>query len=233
MTKYHIHSVWLVLMLGLLFSEVRAQSVMAGPVSHISYTQNGRDLSQSMPIKVDSASKVWLEGSANIINFECVAGLIDSEGTITGLDTTSVHPGGHGQVVLEVRIPVQQLNCGKSAINRDMRNTLNSKEYPYIIYKLGANRLLDIKPQGEDVVFNIETFGELIISGVERTERIIVKGQFIGDWRFRVSGVHTVEMSDYNLTPPSPMLGLIKVHDELKVHFDVILTLRDLITNEK
>jgi hypothetical protein len=225
--KYHIHSVWFVLMLGLLCSEVRAQSVTMNPFAGMTSLPNGMQLNSSMPIEVAPSSKVWLEGSANIINFECAAGKIESKGVIHGLDTTAAI-GGHGQVVLEVSIPVQQLNCGKSGINRDMKNTLNADKHPYIVYKLDANRLISARPDGEHPIMEIETMGGLTISGLEREELITITGQFIGDWRFRVRGVHTIQMSEYNLTPPSPMMGLIKVHDELKVHFDVILTLKML-----
>jgi hypothetical protein len=223
--NYHIHSVWFVLMLGLLISEVRAQSVPMNPFVGMASLPHGINLSSTMPIEVDPSSKLWLEGSANVINFECVAGKMESSGFIHGLDTTAVQ-GGHGQVELVVSFPIQQLNCGKSAINRDMKNTLNADKHPYIVYKLDTNRLIRSNPNGEFPLMEIETMGGLTISGLERIEQINITGQFIGDWKFRVKGVHSIQMSDYNLTPPSPMMGLIKVHDELKVHFDVVLTLK-------
>lgn len=213
-------------MLGLLAAEVRAQSITMNPFSGMAPLPYGMQLNSSMPIEVDPSSKVWLEGSASIVNFECQAAVIESNGTIHGLDTTASNPGGHGQVVLEVRIPVQQLSCGKSGINRDMKNTLNADEHPYIVYQLGTNRLISAIRNDHTAIMKIETMGNLTISGVERLEQIDITGQFIGDWRFRVKGVHTIEMSDYDLKPPSPMMGLIKVHDQLKVHFDVVLTLK-------
>jgi hypothetical protein len=30
-------------------------------------------------------------------------------------------------------------------------------------------------------------------------------------------------MTDFGLTPPSPMLGLIKVEDELDIEFDLVI----------
>lgn len=222
-----LYRLLLVMVLGLPAMGVRAQSQMASLVPD-AIMQEVQDLTKNgpLPIKVDPASRVWLQGSANIVDFECNAGLIDSEGTITGLDTTTEHRGAHGPVVLEVRIPIQQMNCGKSGINRDMRRTLNADSHPYIVYRLGANRLIGTKNSGNKMVFEIETFGELEISGVEKTRKIIVEGEFIGDWKFRVKGMHPVQMSEYSLDPPSPLMGLIRVNDELQVHFDVILTLR-------
>ena len=222
-------SLWLVMMLGLLFVEVRAQSLLSVVPPEYIPLPSQRNILDELPIVVDPASRVWLTGSANIVNFQCVAGIIESTGSISGIDTTRSHSGPHGKVTLEVKIPISKLNCGKPGINRDMKKTLNSEEYPYITYRLGENKPNRDPQQSTKNSFQIETDGELIISGFKRTETIKLDGQFIGAWQFRVKGQHPVLMSDYELDPPSPLMGLIKVNDELIVHFDVILTLKQPI----
>lgn len=222
-------SLWLVMMLGLLFAEVRAQSLLRLVPSEFIPLPAQNTIPDQLPIVVDPASRVWLTGSANIVDFQCVAGIIESTGFISGLDTSRSHSGPHGEVSLTVKIPISKLNCGKPGINRDMKKTLNSEEYPYITYQLGKNRPTREPQQLSSSSFNVEASGELTISGFKRTEHIVVEGQFIGAWQFRVKGQHPVLMSDYELDPPSPLMGLIKVNDELIVHFDVILTLKDRI----
>lgn len=212
------YGAWAVLMLGVLFSEVRAQAVDA-KVMPVGLSE------PAFSIEVRQESKIWLEGSANVVDFACHASQISSQGTISGLDTSRVSPGAHGAVVLEVRIPVSNLDCGKPPINRDMRNTLNASKHPLITYRLDRNRLIRAIGEGMSSVFEIETFGELVISGTSRMERIVVRGEFLGPWQFRITGSHRIHMPDYNLVPPSPMFGLIKVSDELVVHFDVVLSL--------
>lgn len=228
MNRSALIGLWLVIALGLLSMEVRAQSISgqsgsrSTPVSHTAST--------SVAIKIDPASRVWLDGSANVVDFKCVAGIIDSKGYLHDMNIEIVRSGNgrpHGRVELEVSIPVQQLNCGKAPINRDMRKTLNAEKFPTIKYKLGDNRLMcctdDVLPQ----TMEIETFGDLTLAGTTKKERIIVSGQFIGTYQLRVKGSHVVRMSEFGLEPPSPMMGLIKVNDEMIVNFDVIITLKD------
>lgn len=230
MTIHFRYCLWLVMVLGLLNAEVRAQSLSGSPnvQPNPMMTQSNLKLPAVVPLAIDPASRVWLDGSANIVDFTCVAGIIESNGFLNGFNAQSEGGRPHGEVQLQVSIPIKNLNCGKPPINRDMRRTLNADSHPFIVYTLGDNKLVDPSNRNLNGSFDIETFGELNISGKTRTEKIIVKGQFIGTWQFRVTGAHTIQMSDYGLEPPSPMMGLIKVNDELTVHFDVILTLKDM-----
>jgi polyisoprenoid-binding protein YceI len=142
------------------------------------------------------------------------------------MDTLAVVPVPHGDIHLEVHIPVAKMDCGRNGINRDMKNTLDASRFPFITYKLERNQLQGLNTADDYFVFDINTWGKLQISGNERTEEIPIKGTFLGPWRFRVQGAHRVNMRDFGLQPPSPMMGLIKVDDMLTVHFDVTFCLR-------
>lgn len=181
---------------------------------------------QPMPFVITPDSKIWLEGKANVVNFTCKATEIETTGRLAGLDTTSTVPSPHGDVNLQVKIPVHKLNCGRQGINRDMKQTLNANEHPYITYKLDRNQLNSAQFKDGLMQFDIQTWGGLHISGTDKTEEIQVNGQFLGPWQFRITGSHQVSMSEYGLTPPSPMMGLIRVEDKLEVHFDVTFCLR-------
>jgi hypothetical protein len=219
---------WLVIVLGLLPSEVRAQSFSGKPASNTTITE--RKFPAKVPITIDPVSRVWLDGSANVVDFKCVAGIIESTGFLHDMNMQLLQSGAgrpHGEVELQVRIPVNQLNCGKAPINRDMRKTLNADQFPVITYSLGDSRLMCCTDDTLPQTMEIETFGELTLSGVTRKERIIVSGQFIGTYQLRITGSHVINMSDFGLEPPSPMMGLIKVNDKMIVNFDVIITVKD------
>jgi polyisoprenoid-binding protein YceI len=228
MNRFAFSGLWLVIVLGLLSMEVRAQS-FNGPANNRT-VKTASEIPDRLPITIDPASRVWLDGSANVVDFRCAAGIIESSGYLLDFDMQVMQSGSgrpHGDIELLVKIPVQQLNCGKAPINRDMRKTLNAEEYPFIEYKLRSSQLMcctdDFLPQ----TMEIETLGDLTLAGNTRQERIIVSGQFIGTYQFRITGSHVVKMSDFGLEPPSPMMGLIKVHDEMIVNFDAIITLKD------
>lgn len=196
-------------------------------------------------LKLAPGSRIWLDGSSNVVDFTCevkemyiygeLAPMLAPAASPTG--STTGHPSRspsspnvgenppHGAVSLRLRIPVDQLDCGQRGINKDMMTTLNASRFPYIEYSLGPNRLIQSHDLEDRFFMDIETTGNLTISGNTRSERIEVEGEFLGPWQFRIRGCHGVEMPDYGLTPPSPMFGLIKVNDRLVVNFDVTLML--------
>jgi hypothetical protein len=47
-------------------------------------------------------------------------------------------------------------------------------------------------------------------------------GYFLNDGRLRAMGSKAIKMTDYNVEPPTAMLGLVKAENELTVHFDLI-----------
>ncbi len=228
MKRFLFSGLWLVIVLGLLSMEVRAQSFSGQANSQTVKTAS--EIIERVPITIDPASRVWLDGSANVVDFRCAAGIIESTGVLHDINVQILRSGGgrpHGDIELHVKIPVKQLNCGKAPINRDMRKTLNADEFPVIEYKLLSSQLMCCTDDELPQTMEIETVGNLTLSGNTRKEKIIISGQFIGTYQFRITGSHVVKMSDFGLEPPSPMLGLIKVDDEMIVNFDVILTLKD------
>jgi hypothetical protein len=161
-----------------------------------------------MPFVMTKNSSIWLEGSANVVNFECRVTELRTEGGLVGMDTLSAVPVPHGDIRLEVHIPVDRMDCGRSVINRDMRQTLISEVFPYIVYSLDQNQMQGMNMVDGHFEFDIKTWGKLKITNNEREEEIAIKGTFLGPWRFRVQGAHQVNMRDYGLEPPSAPLQI-------------------------
>ena len=64
--------------------------------------------------------------------------------------------------------------------------------------------------------------GHLSIAGKSRVERIIgYLDQSPG--RITIQGKHTIDMTDYDMKPPSAMMGVIKVYDTVDIDFNLIL----------
>jgi polyisoprenoid-binding protein YceI len=182
---------------------------------------------RNMPVVVDASSRLWLDGTSNVIDFSCITTNLVVDGTIIGLDTTLTTPARHDGIQIEVRIPVMDMDCGRAGINKDMRQTLDVRNHRNITYKLGENRLVGgTTDENGAPTFQIATTGTLTIAGKTRTEEIKVTGQLLENWRFRIRGSHAIHLTDYDISPPAPMMGLIRVEERMVVHFDVILKLQ-------
>lgn len=182
------------------------------------------------PIEIETGGEIWIEGSASMVDYTCEAEELSGNGDIKNIEQPQDNVRGHGAVSILVQIPVKSLECGKRGMNKDMYSALKADKFKTINYKLLKADLSAEAPNifdEEGRWLNINTLGILEIAGVEDTTEVVVKGMMIDQERFRVKGSKLIRMSTFNVEPPTAMLGLIKAKDELTVHFDVTVRLKN------
>lgn len=158
-------------------------------------------------------SKLSILGTSNVTDFEC---LYDNDFRI---DTLS-HYLALDQGIIKVsgdtlKLIIENFDCGKRGINKDFRSSLKSDEYPSIDISLisfkQSNRLLKevnvlISLAGSEKIFELEFTSSYLENGL-----------------IKIEGEQKLTMSDFNITPPRALLGLIKVRDELTIKFELLL----------
>ena len=183
---------------------------------------NGLLIAQIEYVPQDS-SRLWIAGSSNVNQFECESRehrgevIIFQTTTLTG-DTVTVDEDAT-KIVLE--IDVEGIECGRSRMNRDLRNALKADDYPNITFVF--NEIVTMR--GENDAPNsveLEVTGSLTIAGVTRQINVDLKGYNLDDETVRATGSKEIRMTDFNVEPPTAMLGLVKADNELTVHFDLI-----------
>lgn len=183
----------LVLMLGLFIGNVNSQVV---------YTP-------------EPDSRLWIEGRSNVNQFECRADSYSGDATI--YDEGNVNE----QTEMNLEIEVAGFDCGRDRMNRDFRNALKASSFPKIIFRFGE--VLNMQPLADDdntIRFNV--MGYLTVAGVTQQITFDMLGYFLSDERIRAVGSKQIKMTDYEVEPPSAMLGLVKAENELTVHFDLL-----------
>jgi polyisoprenoid-binding protein YceI len=160
--------------------------------------------------KVTSQSHLWLVGSATTGSWTCGTGSISGY----GIPSDAVHPAQ-----VNVSINTKDLDCGNHFMNSDMYDAMNADKYPTIQYHLvSARRLQD----GDSGSMKLLTIGTLDINGTSKEIDMMVNVQRLPDNKIRAVGSKMMAMSDFNITPPSALFGLIKASNELEVRFDII-----------
>lgn len=173
-------------------------------------------------IQIASNGALWLEGSASVVDYRCYAERLAGNGNIENTTQPTENLKGEDNVKVRVTIPVQALECGKSKMNRDLYNALKAEQHPRISYELLNAELMEQSTHPDSTGWmKISAKGLLTIAGVTDTTNLIVHGQLIGSDQFRVQGVKPINMRDFNIDPPTALMGLIKVNEKLSVHFDV------------
>lgn len=153
-------------------------------------------------VALEPGSTMWFEGTAGPIPYQC------------RIEQADVRTQA-GEVVLSVSIPVEQIDCGRKAMNRDMRLALKADLHPAIHYAMTSYRVRDGDP------LRIEASGELTVAGRSRPIRIEASGERLPDRTLRIRGSHAIDMTWFGVDPPKPMMGLIHVDPNMLLQVDV------------
>lgn len=191
----------------------------------------GAQISSQGAIEIEPGGKLWIEGSASIVDYTCKAEQLSGNGAIENAVQPQQNIQGQGGVSIRVSIPVKSLECGKRSMNKDMYEALKAEQYRSIRYQLLSASLTDSTTSSADEEgpwMNIKTTGILEIAGVQDTTEVYVKGKLLSEDRFRVKGGREISMKTYNIKPPTAMFGLIKASTKLTVYFDVTVRLKDV-----
>ncbi|MGF1669395.1 MAG: hypothetical protein ACFCU6_03030 [Balneolaceae bacterium] len=188
-----------------------------------------QEVSLSDAIHLLDGSKLWLEGDTNVNKYQCEADTLSGFGRLEDAEKPQDTIQGHGKVYIDVEIPVFKLDCGKKAMNRDMYNALKAEQHPRIQYSLKDAELINIIRDENNVEWmNIRTTGFITVAGVDREIEVYVLGKVLDNNQFHVVGEKELDMTEFNITPPRALFGLIKAREYITIKFDVIVALDDM-----
>ena len=209
--------------------------------------QGGEAAAETMAWTLARDSQIRLAGSATIGSWDCagqraeaelvpgapLAALlalverVEQDGSLTA-ERLELELERSPAASLAVRIAA--LNCGNAKMERDMHEALKAEAHPQILYALNKVRQVRIERQGGDVgedeqevVFVIDTVGELSLAGVSQEVEMAVRVRRVGEHRFAVLGSKALSMHDFDIEPPTALLGLIRAHPQVEVVFDLVV----------
>jgi len=208
--------------------------LIAIPVAVITFHNAGAQISINPPssafepIRLEDQSRLWIEGVTNINTYQCTADTIAGFGRLDETERPSDTVEGHGSVTIDVKIPVYELDCGKKAMNRDMYEALKAGSYPQIHYQLKEAEFIENVFEDGAEWMRIMSRGIIKVAGVEKEVNIPVLGKVLDNNRFHVKGEKELMMTEFDIQPPTALLGLIKAKNNITIKFDVIVTLDEM-----
>jgi len=178
--------------------------------------------STSFSYVIDPESKLFLEGSSNVVDFacHCTSSLQGGRGMITEQDN------GFTFLNSVLKLPVQALDCGNRVMNKDMYEALAAEEHPFVEIQLLSVRAHDHQLFGECHEWeNLQARLMLKIAGEAREVIMHVRGTHLGYQRYRFVGAKPIYLTNFNIEPPRAMLGAIRVDDCIRINMDLVLVL--------
>lgn len=158
-----------------------------------------------------SESRVAITGTSTLNRFECEAGSVQGTGRFE-----------NGRAEARVTVPVKAFDCGKSRMNHDLREAMKASKNPEIRFELTDVEHVESEPGKAG---RLRVTGYLTIAGETRTVAFEASAERREGGKYRARGRSELRMSDFGVTPPTALAGLIRAHDQIVVHFDLLASI--------
>lgn len=162
---------------------------------------------------IDYNSQLMIHGKTNVSAFTCFISCYNSTDTLNYEHNTKTNV-----LVFDKNkmiIPVFNFNCGNYMITKDFRQTVKVDTYPYLTIAFLSLTSND----GDDLAVGTM---EITLAGVAKSVTVNFNLKPKGDF-IQITGKHNVAFSDFKLTTPERMLGLVKVKEDLLVEFNLLI----------
>ena len=135
-----------------------------------------------------------------------VAFVLDPAGKITSISR------------LSFTLPATSLKSDHTAMDNNTYKALNTDKNPNISFVLTSGT---VTPTGGDN-YQLNCVGKLTIAGTVKETDLVAVGKYNpADKSFTVTGVKKMKMTDYNVKPPTVMLGAIKTGNDIAISYNL------------
>lgn len=172
---------------------------------------------QGLELQILDNSKLYIEGKSNVNKFACHC---TEEFPTSKIQFNSTPSNGTAHFnKTEMQITTSKLDCGKKAINKDLIKTLKAEEHPKITLELCSLKFLEAAHENDWQQVKAETF--LTIAGTTRSMNMLVRAKQLGNFKYKIKSSEEIKLTDFDIDPPTALLGLVKVKDEMTLHLDL------------
>jgi polyisoprenoid-binding protein YceI len=173
---------------------------------------------ENRPFQILPGSQLFLKGNSNVTPFtcHCLQAFQPQQFSMTLRQQSNTAVFQNTRLQIETK----KLDCGNRGMNRDMHQTLKADAHPYISIRLQEVRF---RPAPNGGLGTLTAKAALTVTGQTRTVQMQVKTQQSADNNYRFISAVSMKMTDFGITPPTALLGLVKVDDQIDIHFDLLV----------
>ena len=169
---------------------------------------------------IQEQSWISIAGSSNVNTFECFSSSNFTRGNI--LVNTSESGNAIAFSEAQMAIEIESFDCKNPMLNKDMYKALGAKENPNILIELLDAEFMQSStqnPNSGDLHVSIS----ITINGKCQIFTLPIKWVRVSGTNYRFVGSHDINMTDFDITPPSPAFGLIKVNEWITINFNLMV----------
>lgn len=159
---------------------------------------------------VQDKSTLKVKGTSTVHDWEMVAEKVNSELLVA-------FNGQNNFEFKDVSVACQaeKILSDNSIMDSKTHKALKASKHPTISFKMRSLSNFKIN----DSSFSGELTGYVKIAGVTKQLKFKFSGNIISKDKIQVNGVVPLKMSDFNIEPPTAMLGALKTGNEVEVEY--------------
>lgn len=162
-----------------------------------------------------SGCSLKVDGSTNINKFSCAIANYSTPDTIFAVRVPNQPIGLRGHISLDV----QQFDCHNAIMTADLRKTLKSNTFPKLTIRfLSMSKYPEVA--GRETIKGQVT---IELAGVTRQFDVDYTVSALDSRTMTLIGTRQLNFSDFNITPPRKLGGMIRTNNELAVVFNLHL----------
>jgi len=174
---------------------------------------------QSVKYSVSEETNMTVSGTSTLHDWTSevneVKGFVEVDENFAGDGKISVD-----EVVnlVSINVPVKSIISPRGAtMDKKTYNALKSEQYPEIIFLLKDSKVSSVNGDG----FTIDATGDLTIAGVTKHVSFPVEGKLVSADKMNFAGAYKLNMTEYEMEPPTAMFGQIVTGEEVEIKFDL------------
>ena len=190
---------------------------------------SGAFAAEKLPVAttLGPASELWLDGTSTMHDYESrskevTVELFRGPGAAQPADAAALMALIRSSEVLDVQfqVPVVSLRSDKAALDKNLRKAMKAEQHPNVYFAMKKYSVAPAAAAGDTVAIQAE--GTLTVAGQERPVSLAARAYPAGEGVW-LEGSKKLLMSEYGIQPPKMMMGALKVHDPVTIHYRLFL----------
>lgn len=163
--------------------------------------------------KLDTGSSTFvINGTSSLHDWEMVSNSLQGAIALIKSNATSIDVKD-----INVTVSVRTFESGNRVMNKKCYAALKDESHPNIIYRFKSLESIQSTANNS---FKATLIGQLTIAGVTKTVKIAVK-LITNGHKVSITGEKALKMSDFDVTPPTALLGTLKTGNDITIEFNL------------
>lgn len=173
---------------------------------------------QDVSLNLQPDYEVIIDGTSNVRDWDAKVTDINAQFVLNGIegnDLANLRPEHFKSLTLSM--DAKSIEADGRRLTNNIQSYLKADDFPVISFEL--NEVNSINSNGNNT--NIEAEGVVTAAGVSHTVTMNVTAERGNNGSIIFSGNQPLKMTDFNIEPPTAMLGAIKAVDDITIIYRV------------